>query len=106
MTIHNTFESDIVRNWDLLFRHDDGEAIAGQLIARENAASVSMRLIARLFELRLGLAFRRSFLPFGQDKTFGIALLTFKSCSRFLIDKIGALSSALTLKAQIPCESR
>lgn len=91
VTIYNTFVTDVARHRDLFFGNDDDEAIAGELIARENAASVPMRLIAGLFELGLGLPFGHSLLPLRQDETLGIALLTFKSRGRFLIDKIGSL---------------
>jgi hypothetical protein len=102
MTIHNTFVTDIVWYQDLLFRNDDGEAVVCQLIACEDTASVPMRLVARLFELALGLSFRRGLLPFCQDETLGIALLRRKSRGRFLLDKIGSLSLRADLEGPNP----
>ncbi len=70
----------------MLFRNDDGEAIVGQFISYENASSVPMRLVARLFEFTFGLSFRRGLLPLRQDEAVGMTLLVLEPHGRSLID--------------------
>lgn len=102
VTIDNTFVTDVVRHRDVFFGNDDGETIACQLVACENAASVPTCLIAGLLKLGFCLPFRRSLLPLRQDEAFSIALLTLKSRGRFLIDKVGSFPLGINLEGPNP----